>query len=115
MKLSPVQQAYKALAAKLEEYRSIDLVEHNDVEEALRISIKFSARNVFYKIYEVTKDINPYLIADVQKGHYDDWYLHSATFCYVDSNWKITEPGTVCRQCSRVHNNRILNSENGDA
>lgn len=65
------------------------------------------ARGVWYAIAEATKSINPSLKADIERGHYDQWYLHSAHTHFVDANWQIYPRGTKCLHCGEIHHHLL--------
>lgn len=99
-KLNPVQAAYNLLA---EHEKTFDSITNNEEYDAYFKTKHELAVNVWRAVAEEIKDNNPGIEDDIERGHYDKWYLFDSTKCFVDTRWQIFPKGTRCAQCGEIH------------
>lgn len=97
-----VQKAYTELMEFNQAFEGIDLTNPEDVNQYFK-SAKSKKRDLWLAVFELTKDANPRLKEDIDRGSYDN-ELCSSEIHFLDLNWQVLQTGDICPHCNRTHN-----------
>ena len=100
--MNKVQIAYIALTVHVDTLDRLDTSNLEAVDQYFKKESEL-ARGVYYAVNELTAKINPSLKADIERGHFDDFYLYSSHICFLDANWQIMPDGHKCAHCGKTH------------
>lgn len=101
--INPVQMAFSSYVQACENFRDSNITKLSKVQvESQLKGLNILRKNVWYAVSELTKDINPNLKADIDRGLYDHQFS-SSDLCFLQKNWGIYAEGSKCCHCGEVH------------
>lgn len=100
--MNRVQKAFNDYQQHKEAFKNADVVNMSQTEITKFLADDITKiRNVWACVWIETRKINPSLIHDIRKGHFDRGFT-SGDLCYLDKNWQIFEEGTKCPHCHHI-------------